>query len=163
MRRRIRTWPGRALAFTLLAVAGPVLASPSIPGAGDWRFVDRYAGLSERICSARKDGPDADLILLVNLDSLPVLTVASPAWTNLSGVADVGLSIDGAPALDLEASLAFNLVMVVISDEALVARLRTAESIDWTLPFGEYRTDATGLGIALDAVARCEMDKAKDS
>jgi hypothetical protein len=49
-----------------------------------------------------------------------------------------------------------NLILTVIKEPVLVARLRAAKTLDWTIPTGHVRSDVTGLGAALDAVRKCK-------
>jgi len=142
----------------LAALAGsPGAAEPPrpIPDAGTWMFVSELPGITEPVCTARTEGPEANTILLLNNTRVPILMTARPDWSGLEGQAEIGLSIDGAPPTRVTASMAMNLVIVSLSDETLLGRLRAARTIEWALPFGDFRANVEGLGIALDAVISC--------
>lgn len=149
----------RTAGFAALAAlaASPGTAEPPrpIPGAGTWMYVSELPGMAEPVCTARTEGPEANTILLLNNMRVPILMIARPDWRDLAGSADVGMSIDGAPALRTAAHMVGNLVIVMLADEALLRRARAARTIDWAMPFGDFRANVEGLGVALDAVIAC--------
>lgn len=149
-----RQFPTLVLALGLVAIA-PAAAQAPIAGAENWLLFERLPGVEGRACMARTNGPEADTMLLLNNDREPILVAGRADWSGLAGTAEIGLSIDGAPAATLEASLAHNLVLVPAAAPDLLQRLRRARTLDWTLPFGRFRAGVTGLGAALDAIAAC--------
>jgi hypothetical protein len=138
-------------------VAPPALAQIPRPiaGAEDWLLLDRIPGVSGEVCSARTNGPEADTMLLLNRNHVPILAAGRADWQGLLGTAEIQLSIDGAAPSRLKVQMFNNLVMILVSDAPLLQRLRRARTLDWTLPFGHFRASVTGLGAALDAVASC--------
>lgn len=147
-----------ALAGTPAAQAQPADASLPIPNAGNWQLQQRLPGMPGLVCTIRSAGAQANTTILLNNDRRFVLILARPEWSGLGGRAQVSLSVDEGAPVDLEASMVHNLVLVSLEDEALVQRLRGAEALDWTLPFGRVRSDVTGLGAALDALTACRPD-----
>jgi hypothetical protein len=145
-----------ASAAALAFAAAPALAEERpIPGAGGWSFVDRLPGMDGPVCHARIDGSQVDTMLIVNNDGLPVLIAGRRDWSGMSGEADAALAVDGGAPARLHVFMVNNLVVALIEDDALRQRLRAARTLDWTLPFGRFHAEVTGLGLALDAVAAC--------
>jgi hypothetical protein len=142
-----------ALAFGL--TAAQAAAQSPIAGAGDWLLVDTLPGAAPHACTARVAGPEADVMLLLNTEQVPVLIAGRPDWHDLGGSAEIVLSIDGEPPRRLGSYTVANLVLVLLSDAPLLRRLRSARTLDWTLPFGRFRANVSGLGTALDAIAAC--------
>jgi hypothetical protein len=142
------------------ALAAPALsqapqASQAIAGAGRWLSVDSLPGVAGHACSARVDGTEVDVMLLLNRDQLPVLVAGHRDWHELLGEADIKLSIDAETPVPLKAQMINNLVMLLVSDGSLVERLRRARTLDWTMPFGRFHSEVTGLGTALDEMKSC--------
>jgi hypothetical protein len=141
-----------ALAF---AAAPAAAEERPIPGAGGWQFIDRLPGMDAPACGARIDGAQVDTILIVNNVGVPILIAGRSDWSGLSGEADVTLAVDGGAPARLNVFMVNNLVLALVADDALRQRLRAAHVIDWTLSFGRFHAEVTGLGVALDAVAAC--------
>ena len=163
----MRSWPTIVVAMAVLSPAAtaqaqgngsPAKAEQPIPGAGTWVLQQRLPGIPGRVCTVRAAGPEANTTIVLNDDRRPVLIVARPDWSGLSGQADVSLAIDGAAPVTVSASMVHNLVLVLVSDDQLLQRLRGAETLDWTFPFGRYRAGVTGLGAALDTLTACRPD-----
>ena len=146
---------GILLWLALLGSPAAAQTGAPIPGAGNWMFTSQLPGIAEPVCSARTEGPEANSVLILNNVRVPILMAARPDWSGLAGEAEIALSIDGAPPTRITASMAMNLVIVMLSDEALLGRLRAARTLDWALPFGDFRAHVEGLGVALDAVIAC--------
>jgi hypothetical protein len=144
-----------AIAFAFGIAAAPTAAQTPIPGAGGWLLVDTLPGSAPHACTARVAGPEADVMLLLNAEQVPVLIAGRPDWHDLGGSAEIVLSIDGEPPTRLNAHMVANLVLVLLSDAPLLRRLRSARTLDWTLPFGRFRANVSGLGTALDAISAC--------
>lgn len=66
-----------------------------------------------------------------------------------------GLSIDGAEAVEVEALTVGPLVLVLMADAGLEARVKAARTLDWTLPWGAFHAEVEGLGAAYDAIEVC--------
>ena len=148
---------GLLLLLSALA-AGPADAQPRQPleGAGEWQLSDRLPGVDERTCTARITGPDANITLVLNYVGAPVLMVGRSDWDNAGAEIAVGVAIDGAAPVALRGSAVATLVLVLVDDADVLARLRSARMLEWSFPFGRFRTNVTGLGAALDAIRSCQ-------
>lgn len=135
------------------AFGGPAAAQERLPGG--WRMLESLPGIRSPPCVARTEGPQLNTNLLLNRDGVPVLTLGRADWHDLSGEVVIGYSIDGRPAERHGASMAVNLVVTTLDSPALVAEFRAAGAVDWGLPFGQFRSDLTGFGAALQAVQHC--------
>ena len=144
-----------AIALFWPAGAMPLAAQSPIPGARDWLLVDRLPGNPGHACTARAEGPEADTMLLLNRRNVPILAAGRADWRDLGGPAEISLSIDGEAPRRLSAYMVANLVLTELADAALVERLRAARTLDWTLPFGRFRANVSGLGTALDRIGAC--------
>ena len=166
MRLFLRAFAAASVAVSCAAAAQPPgdpAAAPAdrpILGAGSWVLQQRLPGMPGRVCTVRIAGPEANTTILLNADRRPVIILARPHWSGLRGDAELSISIDGAPPIGLSAAMAHNLVLVPISEEPLLQRLRGAKTLDWSLPFGRFHTDVSGLGAALDALLACRPDPA---
>lgn len=142
-----------ALGLALAPTASP--AQQPVPGATRWLLFDHLPGVEGRACMVRTNGPEADTMLAFNNVGVPLLIAG---WADLyhdGGEVEAGLSVDGAAPARLRASVALNLVITSVEDAALLQRLRGARTLDWTFPFGRYRANVEGFGIALDALRAC--------
>jgi hypothetical protein len=126
-----------------------------IPDAGDWKLVTNLPG-APGMCSARINGREADTVMLLSREGTLVFGPAHPEWASWAGESAVTVSLDGAPADTVKAFSVTNLVLTKVDDKALLARLRKARTLDWTLPNGRFHTDVAGLGVALDRVTACQ-------
>lgn len=126
-----------------------------IAGGGRWMLSTSMPGVAGRACSARVAGDQIDTILLRNNDGQMVLIGGHSDWATWGGDVPLQLSIDGGAATRLTASTANNLIAVLVKDPGLEQRLRSAHSLEWTIPTGRVRGDVTGLGAAFDAVVAC--------
>lgn len=151
-----------AVAATLLSARGASAeVQHPIPGAGNWVLLDHLPGLPESACSARIRDPDADVILLATHGGRPVLLLGRSDW-NLDGPVVAEISIDGGPPQELRGEMALTVMMFGPPDPALITALRGAHVVDWTIGKARYRTDVTGLGTALDAMAPCAKLERKE-
>jgi hypothetical protein len=128
---------------------------PLIPGAGEWRLVANMPS-APGACSARVNGPEADTVMLLARDGVLVFGPAHPDWEGSGAEAKVAVAIDGGPAETVTALSLSNLVLTRVEDKGLVARLRKAKTLDWTLPNGRFHTEVAGLGAALDRITACQ-------
>jgi len=55
----------------------------------------------------------------------------------------------------MKARSASHIVVVSITNNEMLSRLRRAKTLLWDLPTGKYRLDVTGLGRALDTLTSC--------
>ena len=150
-----------------LIAAAAALAVPPVaadgqgtPIAGAWRLIRHLPIVEGPVCVARAGGEDANMDIMLNRDGEPILVAARPDW-NLRGALAVGLAIDDDPVRKLEGQSVANLVLVRLSDTALVERLRRARTLAWSLPFGRFRTSVAEFGAALDAIRACQAADAK--
>jgi hypothetical protein len=88
-----------------------------------------------------------------------LILVAGRADWRASGSEEVGLRIDGYELAHLQVSAFNNLILLPISDEAVLKRLRAARDLYWSLPSGNYHATVWGLGDALSWVQQCEQAK----
>jgi hypothetical protein len=151
-----RRWPPAATAlFCLLAQPAAAQEWRPVEGAEGWLLSTSLPGVEQRVCTVRNAGPEASTTLLINGAGVPVLMLGRPDWNNGGGEVRTNVSIDGASPVALQARPAGNLVLVLLSDRAVLGRLRVARILQWTFPFGRFRTNVTGLGAALDALRAC--------
>jgi hypothetical protein len=140
-----------------LALAAPAAALAQadlhpIPGAGAWRLAQLPDNGG---CFARAEGREVDTMLAVNKDDKLVVSLGDPSWTASGGTVPVTLQIEGGKLLQLQGDQLPTLVMVLIDDDRVYRRLRTANRVGWTLPTGHYDAYITGLGAAFDATRAC--------
>ena len=139
----------------LLALPAAGQERHPVAGAEGWLLSDRLPGVERRACTARITGPEANTTLLINNAGTPVLMIGRGDWNNGGGESSITVSLDGASPVALRGSVVANLVLVLIDDAALLARLRSARMLHWSFPFGRFRTNVAGFGTALDAVRLC--------
>lgn len=139
---------------------GSAEASRPIEGGGDWVLQQQMPGMPGRVCTIRSEGPEANVTIVINDVGRPVLILGRGDWSGLSGDANVSISIDGARPVRLRGAMVHNLVLLALNDADMVQRLREAETVEWTLPFGRFRTRVSGLSAAMDALAACAPDPA---
>lgn len=160
-----RIWLGWALTCAAPVTAAhaqppadPSEARQQIAGAENWALIRQLPGIPGRACAIRAEGPEANTTIVLNNDRKPLLVVGRGDWSGLQGEAEASLSIDGQAPVTVSAGMAHNLVLVLVTDEALLQSLRGARTLDWTFPFGRFRAGVAGLGVALDALLRCRPD-----
>jgi len=151
----------QSLTLGLVALSGTALAqtpegqdNQPIAGAGSWMLQRRLPGMPGLVCTIRTEGPEANTTILLNNDRRPVLIIGRGDWSGHMGEARATLSIDGGRPIRLEAAMLQSIVLVLI-EPALLDRLRAAQTLDWTLPFGRFRANVAGLGTAFDALSGC--------
>jgi hypothetical protein len=91
-----------------------------------------------------------------------MLVVGRRDW-RLSGAFDVTLGVDDAEFAHLQANAFNNLVLLLITNGAVLRRLTAAKDIYWHFPFGQYHASVVGFGDALAWVRQCERAKRSDS
>jgi hypothetical protein len=126
-----------------------------IPGGGAWKLDQTLPGLQQKACSARNTGKQIDTILMLNDKNELLLIGGHPDWATWGGDVPLELSIDGAAPITFQAGTVENLILVRVTDPAVVQKLRDAKALDWTIPSGRVHGEVAGLGAALDAVVKC--------
>lgn len=154
MKRSAENQPGaaymvRAIALVLLVTATPAFAAP-------WTHIGNVPGANA--CAAQLTGDEVDTTLMLNRNGQLILVAGRSNW-RAAGPEEVSLRIDDFELDHLQANAFNNLVLLLISDEAVVKRLMAAKELYWILPSGRYHAAVTGLGDALDWVRRCERGK----
>lgn len=153
--------PGYRLKSILfvLGVVNTVHASiaSEVPAvAGQWALMERAAGSSS--CAARLAGSEVDTMLMLNQNG-ELLLVAGRADWRASGSQEIALRIDDVEFDHLTVSAFNNLVLLPISDDAVLKRLKAAKDLYWYLPSGKYHAAVAGLGAALEWLHMCEQGK----
>ena len=157
MRARATILVGLWLATTW-AWVGPARAQAPgrpIPGAGAWRLIEPPdpAGCSARLQAGA--GDNVDTMLLVNNAGKLVLVAGRRDWNLPPAGPKITIRVDDLPPRTVEASLAVNLVMLLVDDDAFYRQVRNAHRIAWSLPMGEFDANVGGLGPAFDAAVAC--------
>lgn len=106
-------------------------------------------------CSAHKPGSDLDTTLRFNGEQKLVLSFARPDWSWKVMHRLVRLKIDDGKPVAVGIEVAFNLILLKVSNPDMVDALRGAHQLHWGLPWGKYTADVDGLGRALDWVQQC--------
>jgi hypothetical protein len=127
-----------------------------VAGADRWVLEDKLPGADR--CSVRANGADIDTMLMLNRSGKLILVAGHADWARPLTSIEADLQIDQDPVLKLQANTFTNLVLAPLSDEQ-TARLRSAHTLSWHLPWGDYRSEVSGLGLALDALAACQARK----
>ncbi|MEA3044695.1 MAG: hypothetical protein QOH47_2533 [Sphingomonadales bacterium] len=152
----MKTLRAIALVAILLAADPAIAQAPQpIPGAGEWLFINRLPFVDHPTCVARTNGAEVDTMLMLNNDQHPLLVAGHGDWSGLSGEVEATIAIDGSAPVHVSAGMVQNIAVVLVTDPALIGRLRSARRLEWTLPFGHFKADVTGLGVALDAIFAC--------
>jgi hypothetical protein len=131
----------------------------AIAGAGSWTLLVTMAGVPGRACSARNPGAEIDTILTLNNDGDLILIGGHRDWATWGGDAPLQLSIDGETPIKMQAQTINNLILTLVKDPGVIARLRRAKTLDWTIPTGHVRGEVTGLGLAIDAMKACKAGR----
>lgn len=95
------------------------------------------------------------MLSLTNTGKL-ILSAGHADWAMGIGDGAFTLSIDGGKPIPMKASVFDNIFLSPVPNDAIVDRLRRAKVLDWRLPNAHFRSEAPGLGVALDAVRRCK-------
>ncbi len=151
----IRALPRRWM-WALLPMVVVTASVASEPSVAQWTHIETVPGGTA--CAARLAGSEVDTMLMLNRSGQLILVAGRSDW-RASGPEEVSLRIDDFELDHLRANAFNNLVLLLISDEAVVKRLMAAKELYWTLPSGTYHATVSGLGDALGWVRRCEQDK----
>jgi hypothetical protein len=143
------------IARVLLAVmALATLCSKAL--AAQWVYINTIPGGDA--CAARLAGKEVDTMLMLNRNGDLILVAGRSDWHS-SGSYEIGLRVDDFATDTLQANAFNNLMLVLIKDETILGRLKTAKDLYWSLPSGKYHAIVVGLGDALDWVHTCEQGK----
>lgn len=136
------TCPLRNLNQVVIAAFLSTILVP-VAAAGQWAHLENVFGGTA--CAARLTGSQVDTMLLLNQNSQLILVAGRSDWS-ASGPEKVSLRIDNFQIDHLQANAFNNLVLLLISDEAVLKRLIAAKDLYWTLPSGRYHAAVSGLG-----------------
>lgn len=136
-------------AVVSLALAGEAVAQEG------WTFSASNMPPPNQNCTALKTGPQVNTRLMRNGSDKMLLIAARGNWDFTDPVA-AELSIDGAEPVFVFGLTVGPLVMVLIEDKAMEARLRAARTLDWRFPWGDFHAEVAGLGEAYDKVEICK-------
>jgi hypothetical protein len=143
----------KALVAAAMLVAAPAYAQGA--GAqGGWQMTVTPASDGGKSCAMGKLGPEVNTRLLRNKTGQMILIAARGDWNNSDPIAPK-LSIDGAPAKRVLAQTVGPLVLVLVDQPELEAKLRPAKTLQWTMPWGVFNAQVEGLGAAYDQLADC--------
>lgn len=129
------------------------LAGQAAAQAG-WTFSASNMPPPNANCTALKTGPEVNTRLMRNGSDKMLLIAARGNWDFTDPVA-AELSVDGDEPVFVYGLTVGPLVMVLIEDEAMEARLRSARTLDWRFPWGDFHAEVEGLGEAYDKVQIC--------
>ncbi len=146
----------RGLLLVMVTNAVTAVVAAAEPFAGEWTHIENVPGGTA--CAARLTGNEVDTMLMLNQNG-ELLLVAGRADWHASGSQEITLRIDDLKIDHLTANAFNNLVLLQISDDAVLQRLRAAKDLYWRLSFGSYHAMVAGLGAALDWVHACEQGK----
>jgi hypothetical protein len=131
------------------------VASERRAGAGRWELMESAPGSNS---CARLTGNEVDTMLMLNGNAQLILVAGRADW-HASGSEEIALRIDDIRLEHLTAGAFNNLVLLPITDEAILKRLKTAKNLIWSLPSGKYHAVVAGLGEALEWLHACEQGK----
>jgi hypothetical protein len=154
VRAPLDQWMWVLLLLAMTATA-PVMAAGEA-SVDRWTHIESVPGGTA--CAVRTTGGEVDTMLMLN-QSWQLILVAGRADWSASGSLEITLRIDEFEMDHLHASALNNLVMLQISDDAVLKRLKTAKDIYWYLPSGKYHAEVSGMDDAIEWLHRCEGGK----
>lgn len=153
---------GLKLVLAAVVAAGMLAGAASAQVDGAWKL-----GLPTdppgKTCGAGKTGVEVNTRLMRNRADRMILIAARGDWDNDQPFT-AKLSIDGEAAMDVAAMSVGPLVLVLVEDAAVEARLRAARTLDWTMPWGSaggsaagsaFHAEVEGLGAAYEQIDIC--------
>jgi CHASE2 domain-containing sensor protein len=147
----------RSAALAVILMAASMPAAFAAPEPAKWEFKPSVPG--GPLCRAVKLDADVsayvDTMLLRNRAGDMVLMAGHSTWRLTDGQATVTLSADGASPVELQGYIVDRIVLVLISDRALLQKVKDAKKLDWRFPWGDFSADVAGLGAAFDAIPIC--------
>lgn len=145
----------RTLSHVVFAAIFSAAVMP-IAVAGQWAHLENVFGGTA--CAARLTGSQVDTMLMLNQNGQLILVAGRANWS-ASGPENVSLRIDDFELDHLRANAFNNLVLLLISDTAVLKRLMAARDLYWTLPSGRYHAAVSGLGDEVEWVRQCDQRK----
>jgi hypothetical protein len=163
---------GRGLAAAVLAGCvtwGAVAAAPPVTTgeAGqmppdDWQVVVIPMGKAKS-CGVRRRGTDVALMIVADRKNPDViLIVVRPDWNLKFGLVHAALSIDGGPQESVDFVPLMNMAFFTIKDSAILVRLSEAKTVHWHFPWGDFSSDVTGFGKAVEMARDCRTTPRQD-
>ena len=149
------TTPISALVMILgsaLGLGTPLSASPLLPPI-EWELRSPTPGAPP--CRAVKFGPAIDTQLLRNRAGDLILVAGHGDWSHDGDPFALTISADGAPPMRLTGYPIGPTIFVLVEDDALEKQIKAAHTLDWRLPWGQFRAEVEGLGKAFDALTVC--------
>ena len=144
--------------INLLILSSALLSPASALGAAtpappQWDLRSQVPG--GPICAVGRRGDTVDTqILRPRADKL-LLVAGHPDWNYSGGSLKVALSIDkGLPVLVTGQPLG-NVMIVMVEDVSLEAKIKAAHTIHWGLPWGQFTADVDGISEAFEQLAIC--------
>jgi hypothetical protein len=126
---------------------------PAIAGVvGGWLL--RSSSPGSPPCRAVKLGITVDTQLLRSRDGKLVLIAGHGDWDHNGGPVRASIAIDGAAAVAVT-GYGVGPTFFVAVPEPQMALLRSAHTVLWHLPWGDFTADVDGLGAAFDAIGVC--------
>lgn len=144
----------RMFAALAMALALPAVAQAAAPG---WEVGPLPEAPGS--CRARLEGPQVNLILMINKDDKLVLMAASPAWRHDKADFDSLLAVNGATPVHVSGTSLGPLFLALVSDD-LYPKVHDAKTLDWALPDGQFHIAAPGIGSAIDTLRTCTKTEA---
>lgn len=148
----------RLLAVVFVLLFGTLNLAAAQDGQA-WIF--RGVGMDEipapgvRPCRALWEGRTVNTRLLRARDGTMVLIASWPTWDRTGHPISGTLAVDGGEPVVISGASIGPLFLMRVDDDALYQRLREARLLQWSLPWGEFSTEISGLGAAFDAIDVC--------
>ena len=134
-------------------------APKPIPGVPNWMIVEDLAGTDQ--CSVRRNSPEVNTSLLLTREGRLVVIAGRPDWAKWGDKLEASLAIDDGPSFAVAAFGLQNLVLLPLTDDAVVKQVQGAKRLHWHLPWGNFTAEVEGLGAAEAALRACDARKSK--
>ncbi len=145
------------MGISSVSIVTAMLAAAGLgaPAAAPSQWALRSIAPGGPLCRAEKSGDAVDTQIARNNADKLVLVVGHPDWEHNEAPVPMTISVDNGPAVSLDGTAIGPVVLVVIKDDTLTARLKTARKVTWNLPWGRFTARVEGLGEAFDSIAFC--------
>lgn len=144
---------GAAAALLGTLLIAPAQADDERQAAPNWQF--RSIDPNGNPCRAVKSGAGVDTQLVRNNKDKMVLIAGRPDWDLPLEPAKLTLAIDDKQAVEMLGHPIGPVVLVEIDDDAQARQLRSATTLKWHFPWGDYSASVAGLGAAYDKLIVC--------